>query len=146
MNTWIEVPNNTDFSIYNLPFGIFSKKGVSKRVGVAIGNKVIDLLACNKLNIFDLQSYRSRIGYVPQDPFLFSTTLRENLLWSKPEASEKEIWESCRLANADTFINDLPEKLDSVMGDRGVRLSGGQRQRIALARAIIRKPEIRTLQ
>ena len=52
MNTWIEVPNNTDFSIYNLPFGIFSKKGVSKRVGVAIGNKVIDLLACNKLNIF----------------------------------------------------------------------------------------------
>ena len=52
MNTWIEVPNNTDFSIYNLPFGIFSKKGVSKRVGVAIGNNVIDLLACNKLNIF----------------------------------------------------------------------------------------------
>ena len=52
MNTWIEVPNNTDFSIYNLPFGIFSKKGISKRVGVAIGNKVIDLLACNKLNIF----------------------------------------------------------------------------------------------
>ena len=52
MNTWIEVPNNTDFSIYNLPFGIFSKKDVSKRVGVAIGNKVIDLLACNKLNIF----------------------------------------------------------------------------------------------
>ena len=52
MNTWIEVPKNSDFSIYNLPFGIFSKKGVSKRVGVAIGNKVIDLLACNKLNIF----------------------------------------------------------------------------------------------
>ena len=52
MNTWIEVSNNTDFSIYNLPFGIFSKKGVSKRVGVAIGNKVIDLLACNKLNFF----------------------------------------------------------------------------------------------
>ena len=52
MNTWVEVPNNSDFSIYNLPFGIFSKKGVSKRVGVAIGNKVIDLLACNKLNIF----------------------------------------------------------------------------------------------
>ena len=60
MNTWIEVPNNTDFSIYNLPFGIFSKKGISKRVGVAIGNKVIDLLACNKLNIFtDLEIYNS---------------------------------------------------------------------------------------
>ena len=60
MNTWIEVPNNTDFSIYNLPFGIFSKKGVSKRVGVAIGNKVIDLLACNKLNIFaDLDIHNS---------------------------------------------------------------------------------------
>ena len=60
MNTWIEVPNNTDFSIYNLPFGIFSKKGTSKRVGVAIGNKVIDLLACNKLNIFtDLDIHNS---------------------------------------------------------------------------------------
>ena len=60
MNTWIEVPNNTDFSIYNLPFGIFSKKGISKRVGVAIGNKVIDLLACNKLNIFaDLDIHNS---------------------------------------------------------------------------------------
>ena len=60
MKTWIEVPNNTDFSIYNLPFGIFSKKGISKRVGVAIGNKVIDLLACNKLNIFtDLDIHNS---------------------------------------------------------------------------------------
>ena len=60
MNTWIEVPNNTDFSIYNLPFGIFSKKGISKRIGVAIGNKVIDLLACNKLNIFtDLDIHNS---------------------------------------------------------------------------------------
>ena len=60
MNTWIEVPKNSDFSIYNLPFGIFSKKGVSKRVGIAIGNKVIDLLACNNHDIFnDLDIHNS---------------------------------------------------------------------------------------
>ena len=95
-----------------------------------------------ELHKYDMNSYRSRIGYVPQDPLLFNTSLRENLLWSEPQASEKEIWEACRLANAETFINELPEKLESVMGERGVRLSGGQRQRIALARAIIRKPDI----
>ncbi len=117
-------------TVIDLMLGLYKPKS---------GDVVVD---GNKLNIFDLQSYRSRIGYVPQDPLLFDATIRENLLWSEPGASEKEIWEACRLANADTFINDLPEKLESVMGDRGVRLSGGQRQRIALARAIIRKPEI----
>ena len=53
MNTWIDIPKDSDFSIYNLPFGIFSSKNVSKRIGVAVGNKVIDLLACNDLNIFE---------------------------------------------------------------------------------------------
>ena len=103
------------------------------------GNIIIDGIQLQK---YDMNSYRSRIGYVPQDPLLFNSTLKENLLWSEPKASDEEIWEACRIANAEAFINDLPEKLQSVMGERGVRLSGGQRQRIALARAIIRKPEI----
>ena len=94
------------------------------------------------LNEFDLNSFRAKIGYVSQDPQLFNATLKENLLWSAPEATDKEIWAACSLANSDSFIKEFPKKLDTVMGDRGVRLSGGQRQRIALARALIRKPQI----
>jgi ATP-binding cassette subfamily B protein len=94
------------------------------------------------LEDYDLNSFRQSVGFVPQDPQLFNTSIRENLLWSKPEACDKDIWEACRMANAEQFIRELPEKLDTVMGDRGIRLSGGQRQRIALARAIIRKPDL----
>ena len=66
----------------------------------------------------------------------------DNLLWSQEKVTETEIWDVLKLANADKFIKDLPEGLDTLVGDRGVRLSGGQRQRIALARALIRKPEL----
>jgi ATP-binding cassette subfamily B protein len=94
------------------------------------------------LEEYNLNSYRQRVGYVPQDPQLFNTTVRENLLWSAPEASKQDIWYACRLANAEQFVRELPDKLETVLGDRGVRLSGGQRQRLALARAIIRKPDL----
>ena len=91
---------------------------------------------------YDLNSYRQWVGYVPQDTQLFNTTVRENLLWSAPDAAEEDIWQTCRLANAEQFVRDLPDGLETVLGDRGVRLSGGQRQRLALARAIIRKPDL----
>jgi len=91
---------------------------------------------------YDLNSYRQRVGYVPQDPQLFNTTVRENLLWSAPEATKQDIWHACKLANAEPFIQELPDQLETILGDRGVRLSGGQRQRLALARAIIRKPDL----
>jgi ABC-type multidrug transport system fused ATPase/permease subunit len=87
-------------------------------------------------------SFRERVGYVPQDPFLFHTSIRENLLWAYDDASEAELWECCRIANAEAFVKALPEGIDTIVGDRGIRLSGGQRQRIALARALIRKPEL----
>ena len=87
-------------------------------------------------------SFRERIGYIPQDPQLFHCSVRDNLLWSFEKASETELWEACCLANAEDFIKKLPQGLDTVVGDRGVRLSGGQRQRIALARALLRKPEL----
>ncbi len=87
-------------------------------------------------------SFRERVGYVPQDPLLFHATIRDNLLWSVEQASEHELWEALRLANAAGFVKELPHGIDTVVGDRGVRLSGGQRQRIALARAILRKPEL----
>tara|TARA_B100000315_G_C14590665_1_gene595554 strand:+ start:3481 stop:5268 length:1788 start_codon:yes stop_codon:yes gene_type:complete len=90
----------------------------------------------------DIKSLRKKIGFVPQDPFLFNMSIRENLLWNNEAASEKEIFNACERANANEFLQKLPKGLDTTVGDRGIRLSGGQRQRLALARAILRKPEI----
>jgi ATP-binding cassette subfamily B protein len=94
------------------------------------------------LGEWDRNSFRERVGYVPQDPLLFNASLRENLLWSRPQAQEPELWEALALANAEQFVRALPQGLDTVVGDRGLRLSGGQRQRIALARALVRRPEL----
>jgi ABC-type multidrug transport system fused ATPase/permease subunit len=91
---------------------------------------------------YDINSYRKRIGYVPQDPILFNASIRENLLWAKPDATNDDIDEACRRATAMEFITDLPEGQNTVVGDRGVRLSGGQCQRVALARAILRRPDL----
>ena len=88
------------------------------------------------------RAWRSKISYVPQDTFLFHDTVRENLLWARPEASDEEIREALRLAAAEVFVSGLPEGMETVLGDRGVRLSGGERQRLALARALLRKPSL----
>ena len=79
---------------------------------------------------------------VPQKPVLFDLSIRENLLWTNPDANDDEIWRVCEIADAKNFILQLPQGLDTEIGDFGIRLSGGQVQRIALARAIIRKPEL----
>jgi ATP-binding cassette subfamily C protein len=86
--------------------------------------------------------WRRKIGYVPQDTFLFHDTVRENLLWARPDAGDEEIREALRLAAAEDFVSRLPEGMETVLGDRGVRLSGGERQRLALARALLRRPSL----
>lgn len=90
----------------------------------------------------NLNGWRQSIGYVPQDSFLWNASIRDNLRWACPEAPEDAMWESLRLAAVDGFVRSLPEGLDTVVGDRGVRLSGGERQRIVLARALLRKPSV----
>ena len=94
------------------------------------------------LNNFDIDSFRAKIGYIPQDPVLFNLSIKENLLWANSNAKESEIWNALEFVEMKTFIENLPEKLNTVVGDRGHSLSGGQRQRIAFARALIRNPEI----
>jgi ABC-type multidrug transport system fused ATPase/permease subunit len=89
-----------------------------------------------------IMSLRHAVSYVPQDPFLFNASLRENLLMLAPTATETQIWEALEFAAVADLINKLPQGLDTLIGDRGIRLSGGERQRLVLARAILKKPSI----
>ena len=87
-------------------------------------------------------SVRAQMAWVPQEPVLFSGSVRHNLLLGRPEATDAELWEALRLAHAEDFVRALPGGLDEPVGERGARLSGGQRQRLALARAFLRRPSV----
>ena len=89
-----------------------------------------------------LRRHWAGLGWVPQEAFLFSDTLRVNLAMGRPEATEDEIWEIARVVAMDELIHRLPDGLDTVVGERGVALSGGERQRTALARALLRRPRL----
>jgi ATP-binding cassette subfamily B protein len=89
-----------------------------------------------------LASLRREIGVIAQDPFLFSTTVRENIAFGAPHATDEQVREAARRAQAHEFIEQLPEGYDTVIGERGITLSGGQRQRIAIARALVVDPRI----
>ncbi len=91
------------------------------------------------------QSLRQNIAYVPQEPLLFHRRLRDNIAYGKPDATDAEIIEAASQANAMEFINDLPDGLETMVGERGVKLSGGQRQRIVIARAILKNAPILVL-
>lgn len=94
------------------------------------------------INEIEMRSLREQIGIVSQDIILFNDTVRENIAFGKPDASDDEIIQAAQKAYADEFIQQLPEKYNTVIGDRGLKLSGGQRQRIAIARAILKNPPI----
>ena len=79
---------------------------------------------------------------MPQDTLLFNTTIKENVLYGRLDATDEEVWDAIRAANAEKFIQGLPRGIDTKVGDRGLVLSGGQRQRIAIARAILKNPKI----
>ena len=89
-----------------------------------------------------LRSLRREIGIIPQDTFLFSATVRENITFGAPELSDAEVEHAARLAQAHEFVARLPEGYDTVIGERGITLSGGQRQRLAIARAIAVDPRV----
>jgi len=94
------------------------------------------------INTLDLTHLRQHIGIVPQEVILFGGTIRENILYGKPDATETEVTNAAKKANAWEFISSFPEGLETLVGERGVKLSGGQRQRIAIARAILKDPSV----
>jgi ABC-type multidrug transport system fused ATPase/permease subunit len=90
----------------------------------------------------DLNTYRSQLGVVLQESFLFDGTIRENIMFSRPDATEEQFLFACHTANVDEFAERFPEGYDTVVGERGVKLSGGQRQRLSIARALLAAPRI----
>ena len=94
------------------------------------------------LSTVRLDSYRTQLGVVLQETFLFDGTIRENVAFARPNASEQQIMEACRIARVDEFAEGFEKKYDTIVGERGVKLSGGQRQRVSIARAILANPRI----
>jgi len=136
----------------NIPFkqmtAIVGRSGAGKStlidllMGLITPEKGEVLIDGIPLSSDNLLSLRQSISYVSQDPFLFNTSIRENLLLITPDATDTEIWEALEFSSAAEFVRGLPKGLDTVIGDRGIRLSGGERQRLVLARAILKKPSI----
>jgi ABC-type multidrug transport system fused ATPase/permease subunit len=152
-NTSIQnnILNDINFRILaNQTTAIVGRSGAGKSTLVDIimgmikpekGEILIDGVTLNHENLLSL---RKSISYVPQDPFLFNGSIRDNLLMVSSVANEEEMWDALEFASA-KFVKDLPNGLDTIVGDRGVKLSGGERQRLVLARAILRKPSILVL-
>jgi len=90
----------------------------------------------------DLNTFRSQLGVVLQDSFLFDGSIRENVMFSRPDATEEQFLFACKTARVDEFAERFPETYDTIVGERGVKLSGGQRQRLSIARALLAQPRI----
>ncbi|MDA1599201.1 ABC transporter ATP-binding protein [Bacillus cereus] len=143
-NINVQIPINSMTAIVG-----HSGAGKSTLIDVLMGliqpEKGQVLIDGTPLTTDNLLPLRRAISYVPQDPFLFNASIRENLLMIEPNASEEQIWDALDFAAAAEFVQTFPNGLDTLIGDRGVRLSGGERQRLVLARAILRKPSILVL-
>jgi ABC-type multidrug transport system fused ATPase/permease subunit len=100
------------------------------------------LIDGKNINAFQLEQLRGNMSIVPQDVILFGGTIKENIAYGKPSATDAEIMEAAKQANAFNFIESFPEQMETLVGERGIKLSGGQRQRIAIARALLKNPSI----
>ena len=96
----------------------------------------------HEIESLSLESIRNKIGLVSQDVFLFEGSVFENIAYGNIEANSEQVWNAAKLSESDRFINELPDKENTIVGERGQKLSGGQRQRISIARAILKNPEI----
>ena len=128
--------------------GIFGKTGSGKTSIVNLICRLYDpnngeiIIENKNIKSHNLNSLRSSIGYVPQDGYLFSGTIRDNISFSSDKIDEKEIILAAKKAEILDEINSFPKKFDTVIGERGIQLSGGQRQRLAIARVFYKKPQL----
>ncbi len=145
----VQVLNNLNFEVqqgHNIALVGPSGAGKTTLASILFGFYKIEdgQISIDGKNIeeYDLHFLRKQIAIVPQDIILFGGSIKENIAYGKLDASEKEIEEAAKKANALNFINDFPEKMETLVGERGIQLSGGQRQRIAIARALLKNPSI----
>ena len=148
-DTGIKALDNITFNINSgEQLGIFGKTGSGKSTIVNLICRLYDVnsgeITINDINIknHNLDCLRSSIGYVPQDGYLFSGTIRENICFSSDNQNEEDVIEAAKKAEIFDEINSFPKKFETVVGERGVQLSGGQRQRLAIARVFYKKPKI----
>jgi ABC-type multidrug transport system fused ATPase/permease subunit len=146
-----EVPVLHDVTIHTPPsqtIALVGKTGAGKSTIVQMLTRFYEYetgeILLDGVSIRDIPRsvLRQNIGLVTQESFLFNGTLRENLLLGKPHASDADLWESLKHANAEAFVRQLPEGLDSVVGERGVKLSVGEKQRVSIARVLLKDPPI----
>jgi ABC-type multidrug transport system fused ATPase/permease subunit len=145
----VQVLNNLNFEVqqgHNIALVGPSGAGKTTLASILFGFYKIEdgQISIDGKNIeeYDLHFLRKQIAIVPQDIILFGGSIKENIAYGKLDASEQEIEEAAKKANALNFINNFPEKMETLVGERGIQLSGGQRQRIAIARALLKNPSI----
>lgn len=145
----IQVLKGVDFSAkFGQKIAIVGPSGVGKSTVASLLLRFYDVdggtieIDGKNINSFDLEELRGSISIVPQDVILFGGTIKENIAYGKPNATDEEIALAAKQANALNFINGFPDKMETVVGERGIKLSGGQRQRIAIARALLKNPKI----
>ena len=155
-NVTFNYPNNTNAIFENLNLTIqpnekvalVGKSGAGKTSLVTLLLRFYDVVAggifIDGINIknFKKHDLRSLFGTVPQDPIMFNDTIKYNICYGKPTATNKELVEACKTANIYDFIESLPEKFETQVGERGIKLSGGQKQRLAIARVVLANPKI----
>lgn len=144
-----DVLQNISFKVYpSKVVGVIGGTGSGKSTLVNLMPRFYDTLKGSVLidgrdvRDYKLKQLRDRIGYVPQRTVLFSGTIRDNMLWGNPGATDEDIWQALKTAQAEEFVSRLPEGLDTPVNQGGKNFSGGQRQRLTIARALVRRPEI----
>lgn len=148
-NSETEILKGIDFKIPDSKmYAIVGTSGAGKSTIIGLIPRLFDTnsgtvsISGVPVKEFDISYLRQNIGLVTQDTYLFNASLLENLLYAKPDATMEEIENACKTANIYDFINSLPQKFDTIVGNRGLKLSGGEKQRISIARVILKNPKI----